>query len=61
MYTYIILQLHKLLDFKELGEFAHLLKLYRDNLPVGEFLLKLSDLYGDKRRFLISGKVFPPS
>ncbi len=49
------MQLHKLLDFKELGEFANLLKRYRDNLPVGEFLPKLRNLYGDKRKFLIPG------
>ncbi len=53
------MQLHKLLDFKELGEFANLLKRYRDNLPVGEFLPKLRNLYGDKRKFLIPGTHCP--
>ena len=49
------LQLHKLLDFRELKEFATLLKRYRDDLPVREFLSKLKDLYGEQRRFLIPG------
>jgi len=51
----MVTQLHKLLDFKELGQFADLLKRYRDDLPVGEFLSKLSSLYGAKRMFLIPG------
>ena len=50
-----LLQLHKLLDFRELKEFATLLKRYRDDLPVGEFLSKLKDLYGQQRSFLIPG------
>lgn len=49
------MQLHKLLDFKELKEFATLLKRYRDDLPVREFLSKLKDLYGQQRSFLIPG------
>lgn len=36
-------QLHRLLDFKELREFATLLKRYRDDLPVRGFLSKLKE------------------
>lgn len=50
------LQLHKLLDFKELREFATLLKIYREDLEVNDFLKKLKDLYGKQRQFLIPGK-----
>lgn len=48
-------QLHKLLDVKELREFATLLKSYRDNMLVEEFLMKLKVLYGEQRAFLIPG------
>lgn len=49
------MQLHKLLDFKELREFATLLKVYREELKVNDFLEKLKDLYGEQRQFLIPG------
>ena len=49
-------QLHKLLDFKELREFASLLKQYRDHLPISEFLQRLMDIYGAQRSFLIPGQ-----
>lgn len=48
--------MHKLLDFRELREFATLLKRYRDDLPVREFLTKLKKLYGEQRTFLIPGE-----
>eukprot|EP00731_Ephydatia_muelleri_P035929 Em0179g19a len=45
-------RLHKLLDVKELREFASLLKSYRENMPVNEFCSKLKELYGQERMFL---------
>ena len=51
------MQLHKLLDFKELREFATLLKQYREDLKVDDFLRQLKDLYGKQRAFLIPGKL----
>ena len=51
------MQLHKLLGFKELQEFATLLKSYRDKMPVEEFMSKLQVLYGAQRAFLIPGQV----
>lgn len=45
-------RLHKLLDVKELREFAALLKSYRENMPVTEFCSKLKELYGKDRMFL---------
>lgn len=53
---YFHIQLHKLLDFKELQEFATLLKSYRDKMPVEEFISKLQVLYGAQRAFLIPGE-----
>ena len=49
------LKLHKLLELKELRDFASLLKQYRDNLPVNQFLTRLKQLYGAQRSFLIPG------
>ena len=46
-----------MLDFKELREFATLLKHYREDLQVEDFLKKLKDLYGEQREFLIPGKI----
>ena len=54
-HTLFLAQLHKLLDFNELREFATLLKLYREDLKVNDFLKKLQDLYGEQRKFLIPG------
>ncbi|CAI7993782.1 Cerebral cavernous malformations protein 2 homolog [Geodia barretti] len=48
-------RLHKLLDLKELRDFASLLKRYRDDLPVTQFLTRLKRLYGSQRSFLIPG------
>lgn len=52
-----LIQLHKLLGFKELQEFATLLKSYRDKMSVEEFMSKLQVLYGAQRAFLIPGQV----
>ena len=44
------------MGFKELQEFATLLKSYRDKMPVEEFISKLQVLYGAQRAFLIPGE-----
>lgn len=44
------------MNFKELREFATLLKRYREDLKVNDFLEKLKDLYGKQRQFLIPGR-----